>query len=33
MLKRKYIDAKEYRDFEDLRVHIAASFDAYCNRV
>jgi len=32
MLKRKGIDAKEYRDLEDLRVRIAAFIDAYYNR-
>jgi hypothetical protein len=33
MLKRKGIDAKEYRDFESLRAHMVAFFDAHCNRV
>jgi putative transposase len=32
-LKREEIDAKEYRDLDDLRLNIAAFIDCYYNRI
>lgn len=32
-LKREEVDAKEYRDLEDLRLNIAAFIECYYNRI